>query len=94
LRESPVSSKYIEVDIEKSFYSECNSSYSDDEHNEFIHKIHKSPSNIENHKPVHVVRSPSVTECHRPNYKTSNSDLPEYQASIEGPINPINYSGI
>ncbi len=84
LRESPVSTKYIDVVIEQGFLSE-NSSYSDVEeettHTEFIEEFPV---------PMPLVRRSSLTEvCHntRPPYFT------EFEGAIEGPINPVNYSG-
>lgn len=37
--------------------------------------------------PVPVVRHPSLTDFQRPSHFT------EFEGAIEGPINPVNYSG-
>lgn len=79
LRESPVSTKYIDVTVEPSYYSNNNSSYSD---------VEEEPSEFIESFPAPVqTRRQSIPEVKRPNGFT------EFEASVEGPINPVNYGG-
>lgn len=86
LRESPVTTKYIDVVPDKSEEPQYafsdnehnESSYSDEEPNEFVAKFP-----VKNNKP----EQPKTV------MRQSYSDLGELQGSVEGPINPVNYHG-
>lgn len=95
LRESPVSTKYIDVTIEPPSPDE-NSSYSDGEDqvipstNEFI--------DVEFPGPVPFVRRSNSEVFHRVLHPVPMPPPPppvqtDFEGHIEGPINPVNYSG-
>lgn len=96
LRESPVSTKYIDVTIEPPSPDE-NSSYSDGEDqvipstNEFI--------DVEFPGPVPFIRRSNSEVFHRAMLHPVPIPPPpppvqtDFEGHIEGPINPVNYSG-
>ena len=91
LRESAVATRYIDVTLNGdneannyrpySDHEQNDSSYSDEEQPEFMNRFPRSQSGVDQSKNHQLVPFGGA------------NDMAEIQGSIDGPINPINYSG-